>query len=87
MSRTLMKCGHTANSKTEEGKPACAICAGTSKDKKAYEVDQHPPELVGRKSRCIDCGKERGSRLDLPFFNHRPKLDRDTHYDGCKGWH
>jgi hypothetical protein len=84
MSEILMKCGHTANAKDADGQPVCAICTGTNPD--ANVIEPVKPELKGRKARCTMCGRERGSRFDLPFFNYRDLLDRDTYYCGCRGW-
>ena len=84
MSDILMKCNHVAQGTTQDGQPVCVICVGINPD--ATIIHPKPPELKGRISRCTYCGKEKASRYDLPFFNYRALLDRDTHYDGCRGW-
>lgn len=53
MTQPLMKCGHTAQATTViDGNrvPVCAICAGV--DDGAITVDDTPPSLEGRVSRC-----------------------------------
>jgi len=77
----MMKCGHAANS-TCNGKPSCAICVPR---KEAFEIAE-TPNLAGRKSCCAYCRKLAESSTDLPFFEHRPTRDTDSHYCGCRGW-
>jgi len=47
----LMKCGHSANAVTSDGKPCCAICFGISGGLNLI-VDDNPPDLSKRKARC-----------------------------------
>jgi hypothetical protein len=62
-----MACGHRGQGTTEDGKPVCAICVGTSQDANSRRaVDA--PDLSERKAHCIYCNKEADSSLDLPFF-------------------
>lgn len=76
----MMKCGHSDNARTEDGKPACAICS-------CREVDDEQPDLTGRKAVCCySCGSVRDSSFDLAFFKHRPDRDTDAYYCGCFGW-
>jgi len=62
-----MACGHTANGRTPEGLPACAICIGIVGG--AQEVVASP-DLTLRLARCL-CGKECESDDRLPFFEYR----------------
>ncbi len=80
----MMKCGHAANAEDREGNPVCVICVGI--DPGAKVVNESPPDLAGRQSRCPDCKKLAPSNPNLPFFAHRPTLEYDQHYDGCRGW-
>ena len=86
MNTPMMKCGHAANAmvKTHDGeKPCCAICTGPE----AFIVDDAPPSLDGRKSKCAQCGKIVDSRTDLPFFEYRgPGSDRATKQCKCCGY-
>lgn len=95
----MMKCGHAANATRKvngEDFPCCVICAGI--DPGADIVDDSPPSLEGRTSKCSSCkgvGKGRytgtvagtaPSSPDLPFFEHLPNSPFDKHYCGCWGW-
>lgn len=80
----LMQCGHTANAKDENNNPVCAICIGYKEG--ATKIEDKIPNLIGRKSRCPSCLKEKESNLELPFFEHKPNTEFDSHYDGCRGW-
>lgn len=83
----LMKCGHTANATSADGKPICAICLGVKPgaDEIAKEAD-----LTGRKARCSyygsKCHSIADSNFSLPFFEHRPDREYDSFYCGCWGW-
>ena len=84
MDKPMMKCGHAANSTDGHGNPACVICYGIHPG--ASEVAE-PPNLAGRKSRCVyGCGNTRDSSTELPFFEHVPDKPNDRHYCGCRGW-
>jgi hypothetical protein len=53
----LMKCGHSANARDEQGNPVCVICLGVGTG--ATEVAPESPNLTGSKARCVcNCGKE-----------------------------
>lgn len=67
----MMKCGHAANATLRLGDgtnaPTCVICAGIASVGDDYKtVDQAPPSLEGRISRCsyykpsfkCSCGKD-----------------------------
>ncbi len=75
--KPMMACGHVQNS-TQDGKPFCCICIET-------EISE-TPDLSGRIARCPDCGNEEISGMNLPFFDHSPKAEKDRYYCGCKGW-
>lgn len=79
----MMKCGHAANG-TKGDKPVCVICYGISEG--ADVVDDAPPSLEGRKSKCSDCGRWAHSSNELPFFEYKPTQEYDRHYCGCRGW-
>ena len=82
-----MKCGHTANASTADGKPCCIICVGITPDAMIVDHEVKGNEgLEGRKSKCPYCGRKTDSRWDLPFFEHKPHEECDEHYDGCFGW-
>jgi hypothetical protein len=81
--RTFMACGHSSNAVTENGKPICAICAGINP---GASVQVERVSLKGRVARCPDCGSERESDYDLPFFEHRHDMAKDSFYNGCRGW-
>lgn len=83
MNNVLMKCGHIANAKYNDGEPCCLICAPK---REAFEVVEEKPDLKKRKAKCTGCGKITDSRLDLPFFAYRPDKEFDHYYDGCHGW-
>lgn len=86
MEINLMACGHVANARDSEGRPACVIC--TCFDvAQTIDAETNPTAgLEGRMCRCADCGKEQPSRWTLPFFKYRPGRDTDSCYDGCYGW-
>lgn len=83
MNNVLMKCGHIANAKYNDGKTCCLICAPK---REAFEAVEEKPDLKKRKAKCTDCGKITDSRWDLPFFAYRPDKEFDHYYDGCQGW-
>jgi len=73
----MMKCGHAANA-THNGGPACVICAPAPA---AYEVNEAPPSLVGRKSQCgyrPHGHSVKDSTPDLPFFEYRGEGSREA---------
>lgn len=78
----LMKCGHVANA-TYDGNPCCAICAP---NESAFEILEEDVDLSNRVAKCTDCGKERESSKDLPYFDYQPNKDHDEYYCGCQGW-
>jgi len=80
---SLMRCGHSSNAVTDQGKPCCAICAGIND---GYDVSATTPDLAGRTSRCLSCKRHLPSSLELPFFEYRPTQNWDSHYCGCRGW-
>ncbi len=90
--KPMMKCGHAANAKTADNKPACVICNCT-------EISEQEIDLTGRKARCayygktfthqgrkITCTSESESSTSLPFFKHKPESKYDEYYCGCWGW-
>lgn len=77
--RPLMKCGHTAQGTTADGKPYCVICD-------CAEVENDTPDLTGRQAKCCYCGRVAKSDYDLPFFEAKPDKDFDEYYCGCEGW-
>lgn len=85
-----MQCGHAANSLTQNGEPACAICAGVRPGWDAVETAH--PNLEGRKAFCSYRFGPKGmhgevqSNLNLAFFEHRPDEPYDLYYCGCFGW-
>lgn len=79
-----MKCGHMANGSDRNGNPVCVICAGINA---GYNVvDNDTPDLSGRMSMCMECGRTVPSKDTLPFFKYQPDKRYDSHYDGCHGW-
>lgn len=78
MEKVLMKCGHTANAETYDGRPYCIICG--------CEEIMPKPDLTKRKARCSFCGKEVDSDYNLPFFEYRKDKETDSYYCGCGGW-
>lgn len=80
----MMACGHAAQGfvGSERTQPGCVICYGLTP--KALIVAE-TPDLTGRKATCIYCGKEADSNIGLPFFEHRPQMEKDKYYDGCRG--
>lgn len=83
MTATMMQCGHSANAMSN-GKPCCVICIGIHPG--ADTPADSAPDLSARTSRCDYCRSTRPSKLSLPFFHHRPTMEFDSHYDGCRGW-
>lgn len=82
-----MKCGHTANARTQDGKPCCVLCVGIHPG--ATEIDHEVlgnEGLEGRKARCPYCHNTTESQWHLPFFEHKPESEYDEYYDGCFGW-
>lgn len=80
----LMKCGHSANATTGDGKPVCVICLGVNPG--AETIDDSPPSLKDRIARCQTCGRETESNYSLPFFELRMDKETDSYYCGCRGW-
>ena len=80
--KAFMACGHSSNAVTESGKPVCVICVPDA----AASVQVERVSLKGRKARCPDCGSERDSDYDLPFFEYRANMATDSFYNGCRGW-
>lgn len=79
----MMKCGHAANAENGKGDPCCVICYGIVPG--ADEIDDSPPSLEGRMSKC--CNKSIvPSSPSLAFFKHYPDREFDSHYCGCRGW-
>lgn len=81
----LIACGHTAQGfvGSDRSQPVCVICYGM---KPEAQIIAETPDLEGRVARCADCGKERPSNINLPFFEHRPHMEKDSFYCGCLGW-
>lgn len=77
--KVLMKCGHTANGTTMDGKPYCVIC-------NCKEVREDKPSLEGRKAKCGWCERMVDSNYNLPFFEYKPNEEYDEYYCGCNGW-
>jgi len=75
-----MGCGHAANAVDENGRPACAICAGINPGSDALVIP--PPDLTGREARC-GCGRTEPSSTSLPFFEFRGEGSRLA-LDRCK---
>lgn len=75
--KPLMKCGHAANAKTDDGEWICALCVGDSR-----ATEKLPPEwmpdLDGREAVCLVCGENQPSSLDLRLYQYRPHANRDT---------
>ena len=100
MSDVMMKCGHAANSKDAEGNPCCVICIGIHAG--AREVMPSPPlegrkarciyDRAGKQGPSWGGISENGyhcvqdSKVELPFFEHRPGQPYDYFYCGCFGW-
>ncbi len=78
MEKVLMKCGHSANAETFDGKPCCAIC-------NCKEIAEKK-SLAGRKAKCSYCGEIVDSNYNLPFFELREDKQYDGFYCGCRGW-
>ena len=79
MNKQLMKCGHSPNAKTTDGKDCCVIC-------NCFEYAKEQPNLENRKAKCIYCGNTTKSHIHLAFFEHKPDELYDKYYDGCFGW-
>lgn len=79
MNDVLMKCGHTAMARDDNGNPVCPICMCT-------EIVNAKPNLEGRKARCMYCGDEVPSSVNLPFFKYQEDKEYDRYYCGCLGW-
>jgi hypothetical protein len=79
----MMQCGHAANA-TQDGRPVCVICVGIVDG--ADRVDPDPPPLGGRTMVCGSCRAERPSDRSAAFFQARPDREKDSFYDGCRGW-
>lgn len=75
----IMKCGHVPNAMTSNGKECCVICLCT-------EYANEEPNLEGRTAVCGYCSKEEISSTKLPFFEYRANEEKDSFYDGCRGW-
>lgn len=84
MDKPLMKCGHTANAQTSDGKPVCIICLGIVAG--ADEIADVQPDLTGRIARCNYGDSTTPSSFNLPFFEYRPDRTEDAYYCGCWGW-
>lgn len=80
----IMKCGHTPNATTIDGKPICAICYGITPN--AEILEEKEIDLSQRKARCWCCGKVTTSNERLPFFELRLNAPYDSYYCGCDGW-
>lgn len=63
-----MKCGHTANAETSDGKPVCIICFGITPDAEVIVPEENKPDLSGRSAVCLECGSVTDSNFKLPFF-------------------
>lgn len=84
MAHHMMKCGHAANAHDAQGNPCCAICIGFKPE--ATQVAE-TPNLQGRTARCsYTCNSSQPSSTDLAFFQHRPTMEYDLYYCGCRGW-
>ena len=79
----MMKCGHTANAKKDDGSPVCVICYGIVPG--ADEVDDNPLDLTGRVAECT-CNRRTASDINLSFLEHTPVIEFDRYYCGCRGW-
>ena len=80
----LMKCGHVANAKDENGVIMCGIC-----DCKEIQCECHGDEgLENRLASCRHCsgGAPGPSKWNLPFFKYQPDKPFDSYYCGCYGW-
>lgn len=79
----IMKCGCVGNSswKKQNGEdlPYCII-------HNCVEVSNEQPNLIGRKSKCRECGNTTNSSLNLPFFHYNKDKNYDYYYCGCYGW-
>ena len=64
----MMKCGHTAQGRDQEGIATCIICWP---DPKATQIADELPDLTGRTARCPNCGKTTPSSTKLAFFRYK----------------
>lgn len=76
--KTLMKCGHTAQS--EKG---CVICFGLGVGATEVAEDQR---LANRLAHCTECDNTIRSHMGLAFFRYLPDQKFDSYYCGCNGW-
>lgn len=84
-----MKCGHIAQGTNyNTGKPVCVLCVGIipGADIVHEEIVDNKLGLEERKTKCSYCKNERDSSWDVPFFEHRPNMEKDEYYCGCRGW-
>lgn len=72
-----LKCNHGVTAYDDYGQAVCPICGCR---------ETATPDLTGRIARCIDCGRENQSNIELPFFEHKPGEKYDRYYCGCRGW-
>lgn len=91
----MMKCGHAANAKDEDGKPVCAICILQrlpDDENDPARIVVGAPNLEGRQAACVyRHGKSKlhgivASSTELAFFEHCPDEQYDKYYCGCMGW-
>ena len=84
----MMKCGHASNAHDQYGNPVCVICVGMNPDAEIVDHEILDPYegLYGREASCPYCGCRSESSWNLPFFEYRPDMDRDSYYCGCRGW-
>ena len=82
----LMKCGHVANGKNEQGQDVCTIC-------RCSEIVTACTGTKGLEGRFALCSQHKGivnapvpSKWELPLFQYRPNEKYDTYYCGCWGW-
>jgi hypothetical protein len=76
-----MKCGHQGIALHGENR-VCPICFGLTP--LAEEIDTVKIDLSNRKARCVFCGREEDSDLNLPFFEYHGEQELDSYYCGCK---
>lgn len=73
----LMRCGHVASTKTDDGKWVCTICAGDHRATEEIPVEWMP-DLDNREAMCLRCGTLVPSSLDLRMYRYRKFDDNDT---------